>query len=82
MAEAVTPEQVADSMFEQVRSAAGKKKLKPGDLTKMMVEMYGEQVDKKTCKSAIRQLIESGRCVYTYFGGSYVELPHREAAEN
>jgi hypothetical protein len=48
----------------------------------MMLELYGDRVDKKLCKKAIRELIESGRCVYTYFGGSYVELPHKEGAEN
>ena len=31
--------------------------------------------DKKSCKAAIRQLIDSGRCIYSYVGGSYVTLP-------
>lgn len=78
----VTAHEVADSMFEQVSAAAGQKKLKPGDLTKMMIEKYQGEVDKKLCKAAIRELIETGRCVYTYFGGSYIEVPHREGAEN
>ena len=82
MADEVSVSEVAEKMFEQVKSAAGKKKLKPGDLTKMMLEIFGDRVDKKLCKKAIRELIESGRCVYTYFGGSYVELPHKEGAEN
>jgi hypothetical protein len=25
-------------------------------------------------------LVDGGRCVYTYFGGSFVELPREEAA--
>jgi hypothetical protein len=78
----VTASEVADAMFEQVSAAAGQKKLKPGDLSKMMIEKFGGEVDKKLCKLAIRQLIETGRCVYTYFGGSYIEVPHREGAEN
>ena len=78
----VTANDVADAMYAQVAAAAGQKKLKPGDLTKMMIEKFGDEVDKKLCKLAIRQLIESGRCVYTYFGGSYVEVPHKEGAEN
>ena len=83
MSDPVTVEEVADSMFKQVASAQGMKKLKPGDLVKMMIEMYGEErVDKKLCKKAIRILIENERCVYTYFGGSFIELPHREGAEN
>ena len=33
-------------------------------------------------QTAIRELMESGRCVYTYFGGSFIEIPHKEGAEN
>ena len=83
MADPVTVEQIADEMYKQVASAQGVKKLKPGDLVKMMIELFGEdQVDKKLCKKSIKLLIESERCVYTYFGGSFIELPHREGAEN
>ena len=83
MADPVTIEEIADSMYKQVASAQGQKKLKPGDLVKMMIEMYGEdRVDKKLCKKAIKILIETERCVYTYFGGSFIELPHKEGAEN
>jgi hypothetical protein len=52
------------------------------DLTKAVNEMFGDEVDRQTCKGAIKQLIDSGRCVYTYFGGSFIELPHREGAAN
>lgn len=78
---AVTPEQVADAMYELVAQYQGKKKLKAGDLTKEMIAKFGEdQCDKKLCKQAIRKLMDSGRCVYTYFGGSYIEIPHEEGA--
>jgi len=80
---ALTPEQVADAMFEMVSGYAGKKKFKAGDLTKAMKQKFGEdQCDKKLCKAAIRTLMDSGRCVYTYFGGSYIEIPHKEGAAN
>ena len=65
-----------------VKEAGTQKKLKPMDLTKSMIQMFGDEVDKKLCKEAIKQLINSGRCVYTYFGGSFIELPHREGAAN
>lgn len=78
---AVSPEQIADAMYEMVAEYQGKKKLKASDLTKAMVQKFGEdQVNRKACKLALRQLMDSGRCVYTYFGGSYVELPHKEGA--
>ena len=78
---AVTTEQVADAMFDMVSEYQGKKKLKAMDLIKFMIERFGDEgCDKKMCKLAIRSLMDSGRCVYTYFGGSYIELPHEEGA--
>ena len=79
---AKSADEVADAMFQLVEQAHGVKKLKAMDLTKSMLELYGDEVDKKLCKKAIKQLIDSGRCVYTYFGGSYVEIPHKEASAN
>jgi hypothetical protein len=78
---AATAEQVAEAMYEVVKEYQGKKKFKPGDLTKMMIQKFGEaECDKKLCKAAIRVLMDSGRCVYTYFGGSFIEIPHEEGA--
>ncbi len=78
---AVTPEKVADAMFEMVKEYQGRKKFKAGDLTKAMIQKFGEaECDKKLCKAAIRTLMDSGRCVYTYFGGSFIEIPHKEGA--
>ena len=56
---AVTMEEVADSMFEMVKDCQGKKKLKAMDLTKAMQQRYGDECDKKMCKTAIRTLIQS-----------------------
>jgi len=75
-------DEVADAMFNMVKEAQGQKKLKPMDLTKAMIEVFGDEVDKKLCKGAIKQLVDSGKLVYTYFGGSFLELPHREGAAN
>lgn len=79
---AKTVEEIADAMYKMVKDAFGVKKFKPMDLNKAMKELYGDEVDKKTCKEAIKQLVNSGRCVYTYFGGSFLEIPHREGAAN
>ena len=70
---------VAGAMFELVKSTHGKKNMKAMDLTKAMIEKYGDACDKKTCKLAIRQLIDSSRCIYSYVGGSYVTLPPDKA---
>ena len=83
MADQVSVEVVADAMFKMVNDSAGQKKWKPGDLTKAVIELYGDKgCDKKLSKLAIRELMESGRCVYTYFGGSFIEIPHKEGAAN
>jgi hypothetical protein len=79
---AKTVDEVADAMFNMVKDASGMKKLKPMDLTKGIMAQYGDEVDKKLCKAAIKQLVDSGKLVYTYFGGSFLELPHREGAAN
>jgi len=74
-------EDVANAMYELVKATKGKKNLKAMDLTKAMIEKFGDEaVDKKMCKKAIRSLIDSGRCVYSYFGGSYITLPEEEGS--
>ena len=75
MADEVTVDQVADAMFDLVSSMKGKRDLKPMDVSKQMMEKFGDEVDKKMCKKALRQLIDSGRLTYKYAGGSYVTLP-------
>jgi carbonic anhydrase len=77
----VTVETLADDMYAMVTETQGKKNLKAGDLIKAMIAKYGEEnCTKDDCKLAIRQLMESSRCVYSYFGGSYITLPHKEGA--
>jgi len=72
---AVSVEQVAEAMYKLVKETYGKKSLKAMDLIKAMIEQFGEECSKDLCKLAIRQLMDSGRCVYSYFGGSYITLP-------
>jgi hypothetical protein len=79
---AKTADEIADAMYKMVEDAQGMKKLKPMDLVKAMVQLFGDEVDKKLCKKAIKQLVDSGKCVYTYFGGSFIEIPHKEGAAN
>ena len=66
----ISVEQLADEMFKIVDETYGKKNIKAGDLKKAMTKKHG--VDRKLCKEAIRMLIDSGRCTYSYFGGSYI----------
>jgi hypothetical protein len=77
----VTTEALADDMYALISQYAGKRNLKAGDLTKEMIARHGDAAcGKDECKLAIRALIESGRCVYSYLGGSYIQLPPKEGA--
>ncbi|HXX37118.1 MAG TPA: hypothetical protein VEP50_03050 [bacterium] len=76
---AVPIETVAEEMYKLVVEYHGKKNLKATDLTKAMIAKFGEaECSKDDCKRAIRQLMDSGRCVYSYFGGSFITLPQQE----
>ena len=78
---AVQIETLAEEMYQMVAECQGKKNLKATDLTKAMIAKHGAaDCNKGDCKQAIRQLIDSGRCVYSYFGGSFITLPHKEGA--
>jgi DNA-binding MurR/RpiR family transcriptional regulator len=66
---------VADAMYALVKECHGKRQLKPLDLNKAMLERFAEGCDKAMCKEAIRLLIESDRCIYSYVGGSTIVLP-------
>jgi len=75
----LTIEALADEMYALISEYAGKRNLKAGDLTKEMIARHGEAAcSKDDCKLAIRSLIESQRCVYSYLGGSYIQLPPKE----
>lgn len=78
----VSIETIAEDMYQMVAECAGKKNLKPGDLTKAMIAKHGEAgCGKDDCKKAIRLLMESGRCVYAYLGGSYIQIPPKEGSQ-
>jgi hypothetical protein len=83
MADELTVTEVADAMYKMVKDTMGQKKWKATDLRKAAIELFGDdRCDKKLCKEAIKELMDSGRCVYTYFGGSFIEIPHKEGAAN
>jgi len=79
MAEPVSTEELAEAMYHMVQESAGSRRLRPTDLTKAMIERFGpERCTRERCKEALRRLVDSERCVYTFYDGSYVELPSQE----
>jgi hypothetical protein len=78
----ITVDMIAEEMFQEATECFGKKNLKAGDLIKHAIAKLGEEnCTKEMCKLAIRQLIDSERCVYSYLGGSYIQLPPKEGSE-
>ena len=72
---------VSDAMYAMVVEVAGTKRYKPGDLTKAMLKKFADDgISKKDCKAAIRELVDSGKVVYSYFNGTFLELPKEEGA--
>lgn len=69
-----TVQEIADAMYELVKEYKGKKQYTARELTKEMATKFGSDANRSTCKEAIRLLMDSGRCVYIYKGGSYVAL--------
>jgi len=48
-----------------------------------MIERFGaERCNKEVCKEAMKQLTTSGRLVYTFYDGSYIEMPSEERRAN
>lgn len=76
----IAKEQLCEDVYKIVEESAGQKKIKATDLQKAMAQKYGDKINKQDVKDAIKELIDSGRCVYGYFGGSSIELPHTEGA--
>ncbi|MGA7579474.1 MAG: hypothetical protein ACLP7A_08575 [Desulfobaccales bacterium] len=76
---ALSKEELVEFIYNLVKSVQGKKQLKAMDLQKAVLKEHPDQ-DKTMVKFAIKDLIDNGRCVYTYFGGSFIEIPHEEGA--
>ena len=76
---ALSKEDLCNYIFDLIAKAQGKKNLKAMDVQKAVLKDHPDQ-PKNDIKFAIKDLIDGGRCVYTYFGGSYIEIPHQEGA--
>jgi hypothetical protein len=73
---AVKMDELCDAIFDLIKTTHGKKNLKPMDVTKEMIAKFGEDnVGKRDVKQALREMVDSGKLIYKYEGGSYVTLP-------
>ncbi|MFQ3573544.1 MAG: hypothetical protein SNJ53_02805 [Thermodesulfovibrionales bacterium] len=66
-------EEIKKKIYELVEKSMGKKKLKSSDIQKQISTECGCSRDE--VKDALKDLVDEGKLIYTYFGGSYVEIP-------
>ena len=71
--------ELQNKIYALVETNMGKKKMKAGDLKKAMV---AEGATEEEFKAALRELVDGGKLVYSYFGGSFIEVPHVEGSAN
>ncbi len=68
--------ELKQKIYDLVEKSMGKKKLKQSDIEKKISEEAG--VTRQEVKEALRELIDEGKLIYTYFGGSFVEIPPKQ----
>ncbi len=71
-------QEIQDQIYAYMEKMKGKKKLKEKDIIKKIVADH-EELDKGTVKTALREMINVGKVMYSYGGGaSSVEIPSEE----
>lgn len=68
--------ELKQKIYSLVEQSMGKKKLKQSEIEKKISEEAG--VTRQDVKAALRELIDEGKLIYTYFGGSFVEIPPKQ----
>jgi len=66
-------EEVKKKIYELVEKSTGKKKLKSSDIQKQISSDLS--ITRDEVKDALKELVDEGKLIYTYFGGSFVEIP-------
>ncbi|MEO5356152.1 MAG: hypothetical protein H7844_02510 [Nitrospirae bacterium YQR-1] len=69
-------EEVKKIVYKLVEDSTGKKKLKQTDILKKVSADHG--IEKDEVKAALRELVDAGTLIFTYFGGSFIEIPPKE----
>lgn len=69
-------EEVKKKIYELVEKSIGKKKLKSSDIQKTISAELN--ISRDEVKDALKDLVDAGQLIYTYFGGSFVEIPPKQ----
>ena len=81
MIEQASAENVAEVMYSYLLRAKGIRRVSPSELINAASAAFEGRVDRALCKVAIRQLVDSGRCVYSYFGSTAIEAAGDNSGE-
>lgn len=74
MGEKMTVAAVADAMHALLVEYHGRKRFTPNELQKELQARLGaDACDRALCKAAIKALMDDGRTVYGYAGGTWIE---------
>lgn len=66
-------DEIKQKIYSLVEKSVGKKKLKSSDIQKTISAEAG--ITRDEVKAALKDIIDDGKLIYTYFGGSFVEIP-------
>ncbi len=70
--------EIQEEIYAYMEKMKGKKKLKEKDVIKKIIADHAD-LDKNTVKTALREMINVGKLMYSYGGGaSSVEIPSEE----
>lgn len=71
-----TKHKIEEKIIGLVKEYMGKKRFKPVDIVKEMEkEFAAEGVSKEDIKGALKEIMDDGKLVYGYAGGSFLTLP-------
>jgi len=67
---------VKEYIVDTVKKYHGKKRYKPMELEKEVVEVFSnDNVTRRDAKSAIREIVDNGVLIYGYAGSSFLTIP-------
>ncbi len=71
-----TKKRLEDKIIGTVKEYSGKKRFKPIDIVKEMEKDFSvDGLSKAEIKGTLKEIMDEGKLVYGYAGGSYLAIP-------
>jgi hypothetical protein len=69
-------DKIRQYILDTVRKYHGKKRYKPMELEKEVVEVFSEyNITRRDVKGVIRDIVDAGELIYGYAGSSFLTIP-------